>query len=698
MRAALEAKCGPSFDVGSEGFGKTATIAFQGAFAATNVPTTVCTVVAGPGSCAVTQETDGVETMPTGPLLAGSTADLEVHPDSDGGVPNDGSDEDVLYVLRGTLFANKTVQQFGPANDPGLTAAPTAADDAHGSGAGFDSVSGLGLDSGTGRLFVSGSSAKAGSGPRVFVLDDNVAPSATLDSISTFDAHSATFSGSVNPTGFYTTYRFEYVDDAEFTANGFDNAKQVPLADVALGNGSSSIDVEQDTPHTLTASTTYHVRLLAGQLFSPTATIGGPQTFTTDGAAPSFHAAASVTGADTATLRAAIDPENQAVTNYHFNWGASDSYGSTTTPAALPSGTSPVAVSADLTNLTPGQTYHFQLVATNGTGTTTGPDQTFTVQSPGLGPKRGDEIVSQYPTGGVPLIPKLPEADISPDGEHVVFKMPQPLPGSVTPFPADQISGSPLYRSSRGSDSWDVTPLGLAAPFSLYAAAKPSIDTTRQLVSTEVGVDPDDQNGTWDVYLREPDGSFVWVSRDPRIPVGAPQSAGGAALPGGSGGSGIGIQPQFTMSANGETVVFRSQRQLADADTAKLDGGNKGSLYKWSAGQLSFIGARPDGSVPAAGSSSATDTFNTGYARNAVASNGDRAVWSAQRIDGVGVTPGGPSDQDGWALYVQRDGQPTVEATKETGVARCRQASPTTSPTAAPPMTTRASSTPPTRG
>ena len=122
------------------------------------------------------------------------------------------------------------------------------------------------------------------------------------------------------------------------------------------------------------------MRLVARQLFTPTQTIAYPTplTFTTPGSKPSFHAEANVTGADAATLRAAINPENQAVTNYHFNWGTDAGYGNTTPVGNLPTGSAPVAVSEDLSGLIPGQTYHYQLVATNGTGTTTGPDQTFT--------------------------------------------------------------------------------------------------------------------------------------------------------------------------------------------------------------------------------------------------------------------------------------------------------------------------------
>ena len=53
----------------------------------------------------------------------------------------------------------------------------------------------------------------------------------------------------------------------------------------------------------------------------------------------------------------------------------------------MPIGSSlfPSDVGADLAGLAPGATYHFRLVATNGIGTTFGPDQTFTTTAPNGG-------------------------------------------------------------------------------------------------------------------------------------------------------------------------------------------------------------------------------------------------------------------------------------------------------------------------
>ncbi len=632
--------------------------------------------------------TAGDSSPSAGPLLPGSpasaTAGLEVDPATN-----------ALYVLRNGSSA-KVVQQFGPTNDPGLTVAPSSADDVH--GAGLSGVDGLGLDDSSGRLYVAATAAQV-SGQRLYVLEDNVAPAANIDPASGVTAHSATLSGAVDPNGFPTGYHFEYVDDATFQADetnlgaghGFDNAAQRPLVDADVGNGDSPLAVTQVAPH-LIPGVTYHFRLIATQLFSPAQAIAGPLTFTTPGSAPSLHADATVAGAAAATLRGAINPQNQAVSDYHFNWGADASYGNTTTVGNLSSGNSPVSVSAGLSSLTPATTYHFQLVATNGTGTTTGPDRTFTTSSVPTNPScpnaairaqqgagflpdcRAYEIASQYPTGGVPIIETTGRASVSEDGDSVAFQGLNPLPGSKLQGLAGQAWGhgspSPQYLSERGPGGWGVGEVGP------YGSAW-SADLERMLVVTVASapgagtsfedprVNPDDKNGWLDVYQWRRDGTLTWISRDPRTPAGTPQTVPGPAQTAFTQG------PVFTMAADGKTIVFNSRRRLLDADTATFapsGGSGAGSLYKWEDGTLRLVGVRPDGSVPAGGASLGGPA-EQGSARYAVSPDGERVVFSAPRVDDGGRDIGAEG-VDGYGIYIQRDGAPTVEATKETGVAK----------------------------
>ncbi len=79
----------------------------------------------------------------------------------------------------------------------------------------------------------------------------------------------------------------------------------------------------------------------------------------------------------TAVLEGIVNPTGGATT-YYFRWGPSTAYLASSGPRSAGRGSKPVAVSATGAGLTPGTTYHYQLVATNRYGTTTGADRTLT--------------------------------------------------------------------------------------------------------------------------------------------------------------------------------------------------------------------------------------------------------------------------------------------------------------------------------
>ena len=96
--------------------------------------------------------------------------------------------------------------------------------------------------------------------------------------------------------------------------------------------------------------------------------------------------------ANSAQLQGGVYP-NGADTTYWWEYGTTTAYGQQTpdTPANdIGSGTVPVSVTDSLSGLSPGQTYHYRLVAQNSFGTEYGYDYTFTVPastagSPGQG-------------------------------------------------------------------------------------------------------------------------------------------------------------------------------------------------------------------------------------------------------------------------------------------------------------------------
>ncbi|MBK9290167.1 MAG: T9SS type A sorting domain-containing protein [Bacteroidetes bacterium] len=79
---------------------------------------------------------------------------------------------------------------------------------------------------------------------------------------------------------------------------------------------------------------------------------------------------------NSATINGTVNP-NTLNTTYYFEWGTTTGYGNTTTVSNAGSGSTAVAVSATLGSLTPGQTYHYRIVASNADGTTYGANQSF---------------------------------------------------------------------------------------------------------------------------------------------------------------------------------------------------------------------------------------------------------------------------------------------------------------------------------
>jgi len=80
------------------------------------------------------------------------------------------------------------------------------------------------------------------------------------------------------------------------------------------------------------------------------------------------------------TLRGQVNP-NARATSYHFEYGLSTSYGTSTPAADLPGGVDAVPVSAAIGGFAPGTTLHARLVANNADGSSPSADITFTTGS-----------------------------------------------------------------------------------------------------------------------------------------------------------------------------------------------------------------------------------------------------------------------------------------------------------------------------
>jgi hypothetical protein len=178
---------------------------------------------------------------------------------------------------------------------------------------------------------------------------------------------SATLSAEVNPNRWPTTYLFEWGPTASYgTATEFGDVLE------ALNNEPLPVSVDATG---LTPGILYHYRVVAVNL---TGVVEGPdQTFITPDVPSVEGSSATAVGQTTAQLNALVSPKG-SFTNVRFEYGSTAAYGASTGPVGIGSSLLAQPTSAAVGGLVPDRTYHFRVVATNGIGTTFGPDQVLT--------------------------------------------------------------------------------------------------------------------------------------------------------------------------------------------------------------------------------------------------------------------------------------------------------------------------------
>jgi uncharacterized protein (TIGR02145 family) len=195
-------------------------------------------------------------------------------------------------------------------------------------------------------------------------------PVATTTAATTITQSGATLNGTVNANNQSTTVSFEYGTSTSYgqTINAIPGSV----------TGTTTTNVTAILSG-LTANTPYHFRVKVTGSGSPV--YGNDMTFTTSQSgtppAASTSAATSVTQTG-ATINGTVNANNLSTT-VTFDYGTTTSYGNSITATQSPvTGTTSTSVSASLTGLTSGMTYHFRVKAVNSAGTTTGTDLTFT--------------------------------------------------------------------------------------------------------------------------------------------------------------------------------------------------------------------------------------------------------------------------------------------------------------------------------
>ena len=216
-------------------------------------------------------------------------------------------------------------------------------------------------------------------------------PAAATRGATAITASSAQLNGTVNPNGTAATYHFEYG-----TTSGYGTSTSPQNA----GSGTSPLAVNAAIAG-LSAATTYHYRVVATDTAGTSR--GNDTTFVT--AAVVVTPPAVVTGtADSVSttgcrLTGTVNPNGHATT-FHFEYGPTASYGSSTQQGDAGSGTSAVAVSAMLQSLTPGATYHYRIAASNSGGSSFGADSTaatMEIPPPPQAPPKKYVLLQSYP-------------------------------------------------------------------------------------------------------------------------------------------------------------------------------------------------------------------------------------------------------------------------------------------------------------
>ena len=126
------------------------------------------------------------------------------------------------------------------------------------------------------------------------------------------------------------------------------------------------------------------------------------------------YAATNVTNT-TATLSASVTP-NGAATMVNFEYGLSSAYGTSTPGQSVGNGNVSTNVSANLTGLNAGATYHARVMASNSVGITYGGDFTFTTTSTLQKP-----TVTTMPATFVGSTSGNMNADVNPNGNPVSY-------------------------------------------------------------------------------------------------------------------------------------------------------------------------------------------------------------------------------------------------------------------------------------
>ena len=332
-------------------------------------------------------------------------------------------------------------------------------------------------------------------------------PSLTVEAISNIGAGGGTISGSINPNGpgtsypdttgtpsvTKTTYRVEYKKSSDSTWAAY-------TPDLPVGNGTSAVPFSVGVGG-LAPKTEYELKVVVVKPFA--ANVEEARSFTTPPAAPEVEAySSSGVTLSSADLNATINPQGTA-TSYHFEYGTTPAYGNSTAETSIGESHDGQSVHEHIEGLQDA-VYHFRVIATNTSGTTTSPDQTFTFHPPVcpnqtvrqqtgaayLPDCRAYELVSPEDAGGTTLYTGGPQSPYASNPPRLAFV------GQLAAIPGSGRNpintAGDLYIATRGASGWSSRYVGPSAEEAGCAGGRPLISGTGQptTIQNDVMADP----------------------------------------------------------------------------------------------------------------------------------------------------------------------------------------------------------------
>jgi hypothetical protein len=463
----------------------------------------------------------------------------------------------------------------------------------------------------------------------------------------------ATLHGTVHPeSSQYAQCKFEY---GLTTSASFEH--EAPCNPPA---GSIPSDF---APHAVSASITelqpnaaYRFRLTAT---NSTGTVSGEAlTFGATGPPQITEVRAQNADQNSATIEAKVDPRGFQ-TNYFFEWGPTTAYGNRV-PAGLtePSagaGEQPVPVTAGLSGLAMGTTYHYRVIAKSNAGTTVSRDYELeTLNACGLPERRCLELVSPRDPGPVAIPGRESTEEIDfqatptpgslayviasgglPDatrGSQVLYRARRDAAASS--WISSQLSPSILVRSETSSgNSNSAKTLGLSADLScgVVESNQPLTNdaTTRRVVEI----------GGANLYRLNPDGSYTAITN---LPPENQKPVNGI----------VGNEYELVgFSGDCSNIGFKTNYQYPGLPVVGSE-----FLYEWDDGTLrsvGFVPAEPSGETAVEAIPGGKSNIRQNYSE-VVSADGSRVFFSAKRLKSPNLGEKGRT-----AVFVRENGTTT---------------------------------------